>query len=84
MKDAKEPIRQNYKQRRLVDKRSLKKMREACQCQTLVRADLRVLTAVAGVGQKVATVVVLEDLIVIIAIEKKIELISRYFLLRHN
>ena len=79
-KDAKEPIRQNYKQRRLVDRRGLKKMKEARQCQILVEADPRVHTVVAGVDQKVATVVVQEDLIVITAIEKKIELISKYFI----
>ena len=78
-KDVEEPIRQNYKQRRLVDRRDQKKMKEVRQCQTLVGADPKVHTVVAGVDQKVATVVVREDLIVITAIEKKIELISKYF-----
>ena len=55
-------------------------MKEARQCQILVEADPRVHTVVAGVDQKVATVVVQEDLIVITAIEKKIELISKYFI----
>ena len=54
-------------------------MKEVRQCQTLVGADPKVHTVVAGVDQKVATVVVREDLIVITAIEKKIELISKYF-----
>ena len=79
-KDAKELIRQNNKQRRLVGRRDLKRMREACLCQTLVEADLRVHTVVAAVDQKVATAVVQEDLIVITAIEKKIELISKYLI----
>lgn len=79
-KDAKELIRQNYKQRRLVDRRDLKKMKEVRQCQILVEADPRVHTVVAGVDQKVATAVVREDPIVITAIEKKIELISKYFI----
>ena len=79
-KDAKEPNRQNYKLRRLVDKKDLKKMKEARQCQTLEEADLRVHTVVAAVDQKVATVVVPEDLIVITAIEKKTELIGKYFI----
>ena len=80
LKDAKEPNRQNYKLRRLVDKKDLKKMKEARQCQTLEEADLRVHTVVAAVDQKVATVVVPEDLIVITAIEKKTELIGKYFI----
>ena len=79
-KDVEEPIKQNYKQRRLVDRRDLKKMKEVRQCQTLVEADPKVHTAAAGVDQKVATVVVREDLIVITAIEKKIELISKYLI----
>ena len=79
-KDVEEPIKQNYKQRRLVDRRDLKKMKEVRQCQTLVGADPKVHTAAAGVDQKVATVVVREDLIVITAIEKKTELIGKYFI----
>ena len=79
-KDVEEPIRQNCNQQRLVGRRDLKKMKEALQCQTLVEADLKVHIVVAVVDQKVATVVVREDLIVITAIEKKIELISKCFI----